>query len=263
VESFIQTDAAVNPGNSGGALVNLKGELVGINSAIATSTGTYAGYSFAIPVNLVKKVMDDLLEFGEVQRGLLGVKIVDVSKVASQKNLDVMQGVYVSQVNEGSAAEQAGIEQDDVITAIDGRPVTSVSELQELVARHRPGHTVSVTYRRQGKEKSVKTILKNYEGRESVTKQEINYLIEGTTFEDLTYSELTRRDLDGGVWARFVEAGKWEKSGMKEDFIVTHIDKVPVDNVADLNRILSYKTGGILIEGVYRNGTRGVYAVEW
>ncbi len=264
VESFIQTDAAVNPGNSGGALVNLKGELVGINSAIATSTGSYAGYSFAIPVNLVKKVMDDLLEFGAVQRGLLGVNIEDVA-VARQrgKNLDVMQGVYVVRVNEGSAAEQVGIEQNDVITAIDGHTVATVSELQELVARHRPGHTVNVTYRRQGKEKSVKTTLKNYEGRESVSKPEVNYLIDGATFEDMTYSELTKRDLDGGAWVRIMETGKWKRSGMKEDFIITHIDKVPVDNVADLNRILSYKTGGILIEGVYKSGEKGVYAVEW
>lgn len=263
VESFIQTDAAVNPGNSGGALVNLKGELVGINSAIATSTGTYAGYSFAIPVNLVKKVMDDLLEFGQVQRGLLGVKIVDVAKVGVEEKLDVMQGVFVSQVNEGSAAQQAGIEQRDVITAIDGHNVTTVSELQELVARHRPGQTVSVTYRRDGKEKSVNTVLKNYEGHETVSKPEVNYLIEGATFEDLMYSELVKRSIDGGVLVRIIEAGKWKKSGMREGFIVTHLDKVPVDNVADLNRMLAYKSGGILIEGIYKDGEKGTYAVDW
>ena len=263
VESFIQTDAAVNPGNSGGALVNLKGELVGINSAIATSTGTYAGYSFAIPVNLVKKVMDDLLEFGQVQRGLLGVKILDVGKVGVEEKLDVMQGVFVSQVNEGSAAQQAGIEQRDVITAIDGHSVTTVSELQELVARHRPGQTVSVTYRRDGKEKSVNTVLKNYEGRETVSKPEVNYLIEGATFEDLMYSELVKRSIDGGVLVRIIEPGKWKKSGMREGFIVTHLDKVPVDNVGDLNRMLAYKSGGILIEGIYKDGEKGTYAVDW
>lgn len=263
VESFIQTDAAVNPGNSGGALVNLKGELVGINSAIATSTGTYAGYSFAIPVNLVKKVMDDLLEFGQVQRGLLGVKIVDVAKVGAEEKLDVMQGVFVSQVNEGSAAQQAGIEQRDVITAIDGHNVTTVSELQELVARHRPGQTVSVTYRRDGKEKSVNTVLKNYEGHETISKPEVNYLIEGATFEDLMYSDLVKRSIDGGVLVRIIETGKWKKSGIREGFIVTHLDKVPVDNVADLNRMLSYKSGGILVEGIYKDGEKGTYAVDW
>ena len=263
VESFIQTDAAVNPGNSGGALVNLKGELVGINSAIATATGSYSGYSFAIPVNLVKKVLDDLLEFGQVQRGLLGVQIVDAAKIAEDENLDITQGAYVSQVNEGSAAELAGIVKYDVITAIDDRPVGSVSELQELVARHRPGHSVNVTFMRDGKVKSVKTILKNYEGLESISRQKVNYSFEGATLEDLSYKELTKLDLDGGVLVSLLGEGKWKKAGMKQGFIIAYIDKVAVDNVADLNRILDYKTGGVLMEGIYKNGEKGVYGVEW
>ncbi len=172
VESFIQTDAAVNPGNSGGALVNLKGELIGINSAIATATGSYSGYSFAIPVNLVKKIMDDLLEFGQVQRGLLGVIIRDVSAdMAEEKGLDVVRGVYIDRVNEGSAAGEAGLEPGDVITAVDGFKVGSNSELQERVARHRPGHSVSVTYRRNGIETTIKAVLKNIEGREAITRK--------------------------------------------------------------------------------------------
>jgi serine protease Do len=264
VEAFIQTDAAVNPGNSGGALVNLRGELIGINSAIATATGSYQGYSFAIPVNLVKKIMDDLLEFGEVQRGLLGVRIVDVdARIAESENLDIVRGIFVSQVNEGSAAEQSGIRQGDVITAIDNHPVGSTSELQELVARHRPGHSINVTFRRDGMEKSVKTILKNLEGGESIIRPEVNYTLEGATFEDISYSSLTRKNLDGGVLVKSVQKGKWKDAGIKEDFIITHIDKVAVDNVADLNRILSYKNGGILIEGTYQNGERRVYGVEW
>lgn len=264
VEAFIQTDAAVNPGNSGGALVNLKGELVGINSAIATATGSYSGYSFAIPVNLVKKIMDDLLEFGQVQRGLLGVRIMDVdARVAEDENLDILQGIFVNQVNEGSAAEQSGIEQGDVITAIDGQAVGTTSELQELVARHRPGHALRVTIHRGGKNKSVKTVLKNFDGRESMTRPEVNYVIEGATFEDVSYSALNRRNLDGGVLVSVLENGKWKTAGIKEDFIITHIDKVAVDNVADLNRILSYKSGGLLVEGVYKNGEKGVFGVAW
>lgn len=264
VESFIQTDAAVNPGNSGGALVNLKGELVGINSAIATANGGYQGYSFAIPVNLVKKIADDLLEFGEVQRGLLGVRIQDVdARMAESKNLDIVQGVFVSQVNEGSAAEVSGIHAGDVITAIEGHPVVSTSELQELVARHRPGHAVNVTFRRDGKDISVKTVLKNFDGRESMTRQEVNYSIHGATFEDMTYATLTKHNLDGGVLVAAIDEGKWKKAGIKADFIITHIDKAPVDNVADLNRILAYKAGGILVEGVHRDGEKGVYGVEW
>ncbi len=264
VEAFIQTDAAVNPGNSGGALVNLQGELIGINSAIATATGSYSGYSFAIPSNLVKKIMDDLLEFGKAQRGLLGVQITDVTaRVAELEGLDILRGIFVTRVNEGSAAQQSGIEQGDVIIAIDSHPVGSVSELQEMVARHRPGNSVKVTYRRGGNEKSVNTVLKSYEGHESVTREPVNYSIEGATLEDLSYSELTKRNLDGGVLVRILENGKWKKSGIKEDFIITYIDKVAVDNVADLNRILEYKSGGMLVEGVYRDGEKGVYGLEW
>ncbi len=264
VEAFIQTDAAVNPGNSGGALVNLKGELIGINSAIATATGSYAGYSFAIPVNLVKKVADDLLEFGNVQRGLLGVQITDVTaELAEDQHLDVVKGIFVTRVNEGSAAAASGIEEGDVIVAIDHQEVGSVSELQELVARHRPGHHVEVTYRREGKEKSVKTTLKNYEGLESVSRPEVKFYVEGAALEDVSYNELTKRDLDGGVLVRSVDTGKWKKSGMKQNFIITHIDKVEVDNVADLNRILEYKSGGMLVEGIYLNGEKAVYGVDW
>lgn len=263
VESFIQTDAAVNPGNSGGALVNLKGELIGINSAIATVTGSYSGYSFAIPVNLVKKIMDDLLEFGQVQRGLLGVEIRDVSaRLAQDQNLDVVKGIYVNRVNAGSAAEASGIEHGDVITAIDGQEVGSVSELQELVARHRPGHAIQVTYRRSGKSKTVKTVLKNFEGRASITRPEVLYSIEGAKLEDISYSELSRKNLEGGVLVRTLGPGKWKVAGMREGFIITHIDKVTVDNVEDLNRILEYKSGGMLVEGLY-NGTKTVYGVNW
>ncbi|HRW99475.1 MAG TPA: trypsin-like peptidase domain-containing protein, partial [Cyclobacteriaceae bacterium] len=266
VESFIQTDAAVNPGNSGGALVNLKGELIGINSAIATSTGNYAGYSFAIPVALVKKIVDDLLEFGEVQRGLLGVQIVDVSAdLAENRNLDVVQGVYITRVNMGSAADDSGMESGDVIVAINDHPVGSVSELQEWVARNRPGEMITVTFRRDGEEKSVQTVLKNFEGTSEVRKREIEFEMEGAIFEDLSYRELTKLNIDGGVSIASLENGKWKKSGIKEGFIITHIDKVPVDNVEDLNRIVSSKHGGMLVEGLYTDhpDDKEVYGVDW
>lgn len=266
VESFIQTDAAVNPGNSGGALVNLKGELIGINSAIATSTGNYAGYSFAIPVALVKKIVDDLLEFGEVQRGLLGVQIVDVSAdLAENRNLDVVQGVYITRVNTGSAADDSGMESGDVIVAINDHPVGSVSELQEWVARNRPGEMITVTFRRDGEEKSVQTVLKNFEGTSEVRKREIEFEMEGAIFEDLSYRELTKLNIDGGVSIASLENGKWKKSGIKEGFIITHIDKVPVDNVEDLNRIVSSKHGGMLVEGLYTDhpDDKEVYGVDW
>ena len=264
IESFIQTDAAVNPGNSGGALVNLKGELIGINSAIATATGGYAGYSFAIPVSLVKKIMDDLLEFGQVQRGILGVGILDVSAdLAERKHLDVVRGVFVSRINAGSAAEKSGMEEGDVITAINEKVVGNISELQEWVARKRPGQSVNVTFRRNGKEYRVKSVLKSFDGSEQFKKKEVTYELEGASFEELNYKELTRLNLDGGVLMKKVRAGKWKKSGVSEDFIITHIDKVPIDNVTDLNRILEVKHGGILIEGLYKNGAKATYGIDW
>jgi Do/DeqQ family serine protease len=265
VESFIQTDAAVNPGNSGGALVNLKGELIGINSAIATVTGSYSGYSFAIPVNLVKKVMDDLLEFGAVQRGLLGVEIRDVTaRLAQDRGLDLVRGVYINRVNDNSAAAQAGIKAGDVITAIDGQEVGSVSELQEMVARHRPGHTVQVSYRRNSQTTSVKTTLKNFEGQAAITRPPVLYELEGARFEDLPYAELNKRNIEGGVLVRSLSSGKWREAGMEKGFIITHIDKVAVDNVEDLNRMLEYKSGGMLVEGIYTSsGAKAVYGINW
>lgn len=264
VEAFIQTDAAVNPGNSGGALVNLKGELIGVNSAIATSSGSYQGYSFAIPVSLVKKVMDDLLEFGQVQRGLLGIQITDVNAfIAEDLGLSESQGVLVNRVNGGSAAEHAGLQQGDVILAIDAHRVSSVSELQEWVARNRPGKEIEVTYLRNGQRLQKKVKLRNQDGNDRVAKREVRYDISGMTVEDMPYQELNDLQLEGGVRVRHVGAGKWKEAGIREDFILAFIDKVPVDNVEDLNRILEYKKGGILVEGYYANGDKGVYGVDW
>jgi serine protease Do len=264
VEAFIQTDAAVNPGNSGGALINLKGELVGINTAIATSSGQYQGYSFAIPVTLVKKVMDDLLEFGEVQRGLLGIGIGDVdARVAEVLKLSVNQGVLVNEVHEGSAAEAAGLNKGDVIIAINEHTVNSVSELQEWVARHRPGTEISVDYLRADQKNNVKVRLKNTEGTEAMERRPVEFKIDGAEFENVTYRELSKLLLEGGVKVKEIKKGKWKQSGMREGFIIGFIDKVPVDNVEDLNRILNYKKGGILLEGYYPDGEKGTYGVEW
>jgi serine protease Do len=264
VESFIQTDAAVNPGNSGGALVNLQGDLIGINSAIATSTGSYSGYSFAIPVSLVKKIMDDLMLYGQVQRGLLGIQIQSVdADMAEDRNLDRVRGVFVTHVNEGSAAEQSGIALGDVIVAINGHEVNNVSELQEWVARNRPGQSIVVNFIRGGKTREVKATLKNYSGSEEMEKPVILHEMEGATFEDLPYRELNKMNIDGGVRVVRIDDGVWKKGGMKEGFILTHLDKVNVDNVEDLNRIIAIKHGGMLVEGVYENGEKGVYGVNW
>jgi serine protease Do len=264
VESFIQTDAAVNPGNSGGALVNLSGELIGINSAIATSTGTYSGYSFAIPVSLVKKIVDDLLEFGQVQRGLLGVQISDVTPdLADSRNLNVVRGVFVSYVNKGSAAETSGIEPGDVITAIDNHTVNGTSELQEWVARKRPGQNILVRFIRDGEDKEVTARLRDFQGSEETKKKTVSYELEGAILEEVPYSKLTELSLDGGVLVKKLSFGKWKKAGVKENFIITHIDKVAIDNVSDLNRAMEMKKGGVLVEGLMINGDKQTIGVEW
>jgi Do/DeqQ family serine protease len=264
VEAFIQTDAAVNPGNSGGALVNLHGDLIGINSAIATSSGSYQGYSFAIPVSLVKKVMDDLLELGQVQRGMLGIQIENVNaRIAEELRLNTSQGVLIDKVNAGSAAEQSGLMRGDVIVGIDGHQVSSVSELQEWVARNRPGKEISVSYIRNGNEQEVKARLRNTEGNENVEKRAIKYSLNGVEVEDVPYKELAGLQVEGGVRIKDISSGKWKEAGIKKGFLITYIDKVPVDNVEDLNRILDFKRGGILIEGLYADGKKGTYGVEW
>ena len=264
VEAFIQTDAAVNPGNSGGALVNLNGELIGINTAIATSTGSYQGYSFAIPVSLVKKVMDDLLEFGQVQRGLLGVQIGDVNATwAEQLHLNTNQGVLIRGVNKESAAEKAGLLVGDVIVGINGHNIYSVSELQEWVARNRPGTEISVSYLREGTRGEVKARLRNNEGNEEVVKKQVKTELGGIEMEDVPYKELTALQLEGGVRVRNVSRGKWKEAGIRKGFVIGYIDKIPVDNVEDLNRILDFKKGGILLEGFYPNGQKGTYGVDW
>ncbi len=264
VESFIQTDAAVNPGNSGGALVNLRGELIGINSAIATATGSYSGYSFAIPVSLVQKIMDDLLEFGEVQRGLLGVQIADVTAdLAEDRKLNVVQGVFVQFVNKGSAAELSGIEQGDVITSINAHVVHSVSELQEWVARNRPGETIKVGLLRAGEPQEVQAVLRKQQGTTELTSREIQFELDGATLEEVPYSILTRLSLDGGVLIKDIAEGKWKKAGVQKNFIITHIDKVSIDDVRDLNRIMEMKKGGVLIEGISSAGEKAVLGMEW
>lgn len=264
IESFIQTDAAVNPGNSGGALVNLKGELIGINSAIATATGSYAGYSFAIPETLVRKIMDDLLEFGQVQRGLLGVQITNVdADLAERRNLKVVQGVFINRVNEGSAAEKSGLEAGDVIIGINGHPANSVSELQEQVARHRPGHQVKVKFIRQDKEKQVTVALKSYEGSFAPAKKEIPNELEGAQFENVPYQQLRKLNIDQGVAIVKLADGKWKKAGVRLNFVIMFIDKVPVESTDDLTRILANKSGGVLVEGVYPNRDKAVYGIDW
>lgn len=263
IESFIQTDAAVNPGNSGGALVNLNGELVGINTAIASPSGAFAGYSFAVPVSLVKKVVSDIIEYGRVQRALLGISIYDVNaQVAEQNNLNVLKGIYVNGVMAGKAADRAGIEQGDVIIAIDDKPVNNVAQLQEQVAIKRPGDEVEVKFIRDGKEKIVRAKLRNEEGTMDVVELASDYKIEGATFVDVSDDLRSKLDIDGGVQIKELGDGKWRDVRMKEGFIITGIDNEKIRNIRDLeNYFKRPRTDGILIEGLYPDGSKAHYGL--
>ncbi len=255
IESFIQTDAAVNPGNSGGALVNMNGELVGINTAIASPTGAYSGYSFAVPSNLVSKVIGDLKEYGIVQRGFLGVMIRDVNAdLADEEDLDVTEGVYVDSLMENSSAAEAGIEKGDVIFEIDGNKVETSPELQQIVALHRPGDKVIISVDRDGERKDIEVTLKNREGNtEIVKKDKVDVLNElGVELEVVSSKEAKKMDIDGGVKVKKLVAGKIRKqTNMKEGFVITKVDGNPVSSVDDIVNLLKNKKGGVLIEGRY------------
>jgi Do/DeqQ family serine protease len=259
IESFIQTDAAVNPGNSGGALVNTSGDLVGINAAIASTTGSYSGYSFAIPVNIVRKVVDDLLEFGNVQRGFIGVSIRDIdSDFASQKDLGSLDGVYVSGLTEGGAAAIAGIKEGDIITKINGVHIRSTPELQEMVGRHRPGDALEVTVMRDKSEKTMSVVLRNSEGTTKVMRTEVVNVL-GASLESVDSDDMIKLKIKSGVRVKDLQTGKLKSAGIKEGFIITSIDNQQVKNKADVTDYLKDKKGGVLIEGVYPNGMKAYY----
>jgi Do/DeqQ family serine protease len=258
IESFIQTDAAVNPGNSGGALVNLRGELIGINSAIATPTGSFAGYSFAVPVNIVKKIVNDLVKFGVVQRGYLGVSITNINEELAKKyEINTLEGVYVDAVNDGSAAAEAGIKSGDVITAINNVRVKSTSELQEQVSRYRPNDEISVTVLRGDKEKSLTTRLKNIDGETTIVKKDqvSSFASLGADFQNITNEEKKKLGINGGVKIAKLYDGKLAKNtDIRDGFIITKIDNKPVNNVDELKTALQNKAGqGVMIEGTYPN----------
>lgn len=267
IESFIQTDAAVNPGNSGGALVNLNGELIGINTAIATSTGTYAGYAFAVPVTIVKKVMDDLLKFGEVQRAVLGVTISDVdAQIAEEKGIKDMRGVYIRGVGEKSSAEEANIKEGDVVLKINEFEVNSSAELQEVVARYRPGDVLDITYLRNGKIHTTSAKLKSLENTNLSPKlsRNIEHIEElGADFQQLSSQEQEKLELTGGVKVVKIGSGKLMEAGIKKGFIITAIDKEPVNTPEDIRNLISGKRGGLLVEGMYPDGKKAYYALGW
>lgn len=258
IESFIQTDAAVNPGNSGGALVNQQGNLIGINTAIASRTGSYTGYSFAVPVTIVKKIVEDLKKFGEVQRGLLGVNIGDIdAEKAKELGLDKVEGVYIGGVPENGGAKMAGIKEGDVIIEVENAPIRNTAELQEKVSQYRPGDVLKVVVIRNKEKKQFNVTLRNRDGETKLVKNDTEVL--GAEFAELTQSEKEKLGIESGIKIKSLEKGKLQTAGLEKGFIITSVNKKPIYEVKDFRREVANARGGILVEGMYENGEQAYF----
>jgi serine protease Do len=261
IESFIQTDAAINPGNSGGALVELNGGLLGINTAIASPTGSYSGYGFAVPSNIVSKIVEDLIKHGAVQRGWLGVSIGNVNtQLVKELDLQVTHGAYISGFAENSSAKAAGLKEGDVVVKIDETPIRSMTALTEYVGLHRPGDKLNVVVNRKGKEVVVPVVLKSKEGKTDVIKRterdELASL--GFELEEVDEKVLKKLDIDHGVRVKDLGNGKARYTEMREGFILTKVNDTPVKSVKEVNEILKKKKAGelIILSGTYEDFPR-------
>lgn len=271
VESFIQTDAAINPGNSGGALVNTRGELIGINAMLYSQTGSFSGYGFAIPTSIMNKVVADLKQYGTVQRALIGIQGQDVKNYVDAKkdkgediDLGTMEGIYVAKVTEESAAEEAGMKEGDVITAIDGKPVNKMAELQEVLAKKRPGDKVTVTYLRD-KKKATKTVtLKNEKGNTQVVKKaDLDVL--GGNFRAITNAQKEQLNIGYGLEVLKVNSGRLKTAGITKGFIIQRVNDNAVKTIEDLQNAVkeasTSKDPVLYIQGVYPTGKKAYFAV--
>jgi Do/DeqQ family serine protease len=263
IESFIQTDAAVNRGNSGGALVNTTGELIGINAAIASHTGVYEGYSFAIPVNIVKKVVADLMNFGEIQRAYIGVQIRDIDAAFADKlGLKEVNGIYVAGVVENGGAYEAGILEGDVILNVNEIPINTVSELMGTIGQHNPGEIVKVDVIRDNKLLSYKVTLKNEEGTVAVIKAGETFYNEilGASLKKISQEEKNKLGIDNGLKVSDVQGGILKRGGISEGFIITEINDEDIYSEESLEDALNNKNSGVIrLNGLYLNGVRISY----
>ncbi|MFW5851896.1 MAG: Do family serine endopeptidase [Bacteroidota bacterium] len=256
IESFIQTDAAINPGNSGGALTNMHGDLVGINTAIASPTGSYSGYGFAVPANIVTKVIYDLKKYGIVQRGFIGVSIRDVdSKLIKEKDLSVSDGVFIADLLENGAAGKAGLKKEDVIIEIDEIAVNSTSEVQEIIGRRSPGDIVAVKINRKGKEKLIDVTLTNKDGETTfIEKENADVMVTqlGISLKEIDGAILSELNISDGVQVEKIAEGLIRKhTTMRDGFIITKLNNKPISSVEQFMELMKKQKGGILIEGVY------------
>lgn len=268
IESYIQTDAAVNSGNSGGALVNLDGELVGINAAIYSNTGTYAGCSFAIPTSIVQKVVADLKQFGTVQRAFLGITFMELSPefIAEKEIKGVNAGIYVNEVTDRSAAKEAGLEPGDIITAINGLPTLSTAQMQEVITKFSPGDKVTITYFRDGKQNRCQATLRNNHGNTSVTRADTPSSL-GAKLSAVDADTLHKLGLSAGVSVGTLSDGRFKDSGMKDNFIILSINRTRVSSPDQVESIYSAirKSSDpekvMFISGIYPDGKQAYYAV--
>ena len=269
IDAFIQTDAAVNPGNSGGALVNTKGELVGINTAIYSQTGNYTGYSFAIPTSIVQKIITDIMKYGTVQRAVLGISFIELTpELKEQKKIDapVNEGIYVNSVEDMSSAKEAGIESGDVIIEMNGTKVRNSAEMQETMSRLYPGDKVTIKLYRGKNVKTVTTTLKNSQGSTTITKS-TDFTALGCAFKKVSEKTKAQLGISGGVQVAGLKAGKFKDAGIPEGFIILTINDVPVNSQNDVENIYneimrdSSPNKVMFITGLYPTGKRGYMAV--
>ena len=259
VESFIQTDAAVNRGNSGGALVNTKGELIGINAAIASHTGSYEGYSFAIPSNIVRKVVDDLLIYGMTQRAYIGIQIGEMNAALAEKaGMNDIRGVYVASVAAGGAAQKAGIQAGDVLVSINDNDVNTTTQLTEVVNQYRPGDEITVKTVRNGKERSYRVGLLNESGSTEMIIKEESFFNStfGIVLQPVNKQEMNKLRISNGLKIVEIRQGAFQGAGV-EGFIITKVNGIAVNSKKDLeSAINSSRNRSIYIEGIYPNGMR-------
>ena len=271
VSSMIQTDAAINQGNSGGALVNTRGELVGINAMLYSQTGSNIGYGFAIPTTIMNKVVDDLKQYGNVQRAMIGIQGTDVKNwVDAEKEKDkevdlgTMEGIYVAKVVEDGAAESAGLKEGDVITAVDGQKVTKFGELQGILAKKRPGDQVKITYLRNKKANTVTATLKNEQGNTKVVKNaDLDVL--GGTFRAITDAQKEQLNIGYGLEVMKISGGKLKDAGVPKGFIIQKVNDQSIKTIEDLQNAVkeasTSKEPVLYIQGVYPTGKKGYFAV--
>ncbi len=262
IESFIQTDAAINPGNSGGALVNTKGQLIGINTAIVSETGSYAGYGFAVPVDIVVKVADDIIKYGDVQNAVFGAEILEINSELGEKlNITSLEGVVIDYVEEDGTADKAGLQQGDVIVDIDGQDINTHAEFNEQMAFYRPGDKIKLHFLRNGKEFTKDITLLNRDGGTGVLVRKTKFSESlGAELEVISQAEKRKLNVNNGVRVAKIGVGVMQRLGIKEGFIITSINGLEITTVDELEKILLNITGRVTIRGITEQGAKGYYS---